>query len=234
MFSIIDACALTRQVGAFNAAAYYHNRAMEVWFSNFARIDSVVFVFHKLPRKIAPKISSSKFDVYILDVDDALDKGVPILYKNIKKRRSDLAYCIAAFVSNECVGYRWLQMSPHLDEELRCIYMPYPLNKVAWGWNFYIAPEYRATRLFTILWQETDKFVLRKNGTGVVSWIPALNPRVLSAEKQLGAIVLGRATFFRMANMQVVFSNLGTKFHVSLTPSNKPTLAIETTTKHKH
>ena len=163
---------------------------------------------------------------------EAIAAGVPVDPERAERRHANGAWCIAAFADEALVGYRWLQLGSHRDEELRVTFVLEPPDRVAWLWNFYVDPHYRATRLFSYLWEETFALLRDLGAARTLSWIWAIQPGLVNAERRFGATIVGTASFFVVGPWQLMASSLSPRAHVSFGPKQEPRLVVGDATQN--
>lgn len=218
---------IARELGFGNAVLYVINRIGERLLGGRFSVFKIHFVVHVLPETAAaPRVRKGRMDIRHLRTDEAVAAGISFPEPLIESRMADEAWCVAAFMDDRVVGYRWMQLTPHRDEELRCRFVPEPAGRVAWCWNFYIDPKYRGTRVFTRLWDETFVLVRKLGAKGTVSWGSALTPRLLAAESKLGAKEIGRALIWRLGPWQLLIGNLPPRIHFSVHDGACPSIRL--------
>ncbi|HEY8351300.1 MAG TPA: hypothetical protein VIK87_02045, partial [Sphingomonadales bacterium] len=88
-------------------------------------------------------------------------------------------------------------------------------QETAWDFDVYVAPEHRMGRTFARLWAAANEYLRARGVRWSLSRISGYNPASFNSHKRLGARVIGRASFLRIGNWQLMWSNRAPYLHLS-------------------
>lgn len=161
-----------------------------------------------------------------LDITDPVLLSLPLDRKVIEFRASQGAICFGAFKDGGIIGCLWLCLAGYQEDEVRCRYLPTPLEKSAWDFDVYLEPEHRSGLGFARLWDEANDYLRRRGVSFSWSRISAFNPRSLAAHARLGATIAATATFLRFGPCQVMITSVPPYRHLSLRREDSPVIQL--------
>lgn len=142
------------------------------------------------------------------------------------------AVCLVAFKNGDIIGCLWLCLGPYEEDEVRCTFVPLPLESTSWDFGIYLSPTQRGGFVFARLWDEANAY-LRKRG---ISWsysrVGTSNIASLASHRRLGAQQLGTATFVCLGRWQLMLASLRPFVHLSLSPDVRPALYLKVRRAH--
>jgi len=109
---------------------------------------------------------------------------------------------------------------------VRCLYELDPAARAAWDFDVYVAPAFRATRLFGQLWEAANALLRERGHRWTFSRISGFNAASLAAHRRLGATDLGRATFLTLGPLQVSVFSISPFFHFALSRNSHPIVKL--------
>ncbi|MGF1606896.1 MAG: N-acetyltransferase [Rhodothalassiaceae bacterium] len=175
----------------------------------------------RLPARRAAAFSSRE----IGPTDPAL-AAMPIAGSVVNFRFGQGARCLGLFRGETLAAYAWFCLNGYDEDEVRCRFEPRPAHICAWDFDVYVLPDHRASFAFLALWDAADRF-LRSQGREVsVSRISAFNLGSVRSHARLGAKQVGRSDFVRFGGLQLAWSDLGNRRHLSLTVRRRPVIPV--------
>jgi hypothetical protein len=158
--------------------------------------------------------------------DDAIVAQFPRPPDVIARRFSEGAVCFVATADGRFAGYIWLKLNGYEEDEVRCRYLPIPLDTTAWDYDVYVAPEFRMSRAFLRLWDAANDFLRSKGICWTLSRISMFNPSSLGAHARLGIRAVGQAIFIRMARTELAFFSMAPYVHISRSNERRPVVRL--------
>jgi len=182
-----------------------------------------LFVYQEI--SLAPRLPPHRGKNFTFDIlteySNILD-ALPRPQKVIQER-FNLGYsCITAKKDGVFVGCIWISLHSYIEDEVRSIYTPQPSGKVAWDFDVFIDPGYRATYLFPKLWDETDAYLRRLGFEATASRISGFNAQSINSHTKLGAEIIGKAIYITIGRLQMSLSSLSPFLHVSFKETSVP------------
>jgi hypothetical protein len=217
----------TSRFGRVNGTLYLIGRVIEKISANRCALLKYYFVAQPI-RRIDPKMLVGKTDILIKQVfpNDPLLLLFPRPSFVIKDRYNQGAVCFVATRDEHLVGFIWVILDRFTEDEVRCVYRTLPKRKAAWDFDVYVDPKYRLGRTFIRLWDTVSAFLAEQQYQASISRISAVNLESLRSHARMGAVRLGSATFVRLGNTQLMFSDLRPYFHVSFGLGSLPTINL--------
>lgn len=207
-----------RDLGVLNAALYWADRVLAACTRGYVRIRRYVFVVQPLQRRMRPqRPGDAKFVVRRFAAGDPVEKHFPVPAEVIRRRLAQGSTCLIAELNGEFAGYIWLHAGPYPEDEVRCIFEPWPTQRVSWDFDLYIVPHLRATRAFGRLWEAAEQDLLARGFTHSASRISAYNVMSIRSHLRSGATISGSATFITVGRYQLTIAPGASANRVSLT-----------------
>lgn len=157
---------------------------------------------------------------------DAVIASAPRPRAVLEQRLREGAACIVAECDGQLAGFVWLAERAYMEDEVRCLFRLDPHAQAAWDFDVYVAPAYRATRVFAQLWDAAHALSRERGHRWTFSRISGFNPASLAAHRRLGAADLGRATFLVLGPLQLSFFSIAPYVHVALSRRAHPTVKL--------
>jgi GNAT superfamily N-acetyltransferase len=144
----------------------------------------------------------------------------------IAARYQQGAICFVAFHGDDAVGCLWLAPGRYFEDEVACCFQPEPSGEAAWDFDVYVRDDYRASRVFSYLWDAAFCW-LRENGfQWTMSRIDAFNAASIRAHRRLGAQIVGHAFFVVLGGVQLSFFTSLPFVHLGLRQMSPPLLRV--------
>jgi len=169
-----------------------------------------------------PPHRGKNFSFQLLNEYEAILDALPRPLEVIQNRFKQGYVCIAALKDEQFVGCIWLSLHPYLEDEVRAIFSPQPSNEVAWDFDVYIAPQFRATYLFPKLWDEADNYLKSQGFKATASRISGFNIQSVNSHKKLGAKTISRAVYIKIGRLQLSLCSNFPYLHLSCSEKNIP------------
>lgn len=208
------------------AAWYVASRVLDTATNGTVRIVKYRFVAQPVPDSPAASPERGRaIELRWLQSDDPLVAQMPRPPAVIARRFGDGARCLAAVKSGRLIGFLWYKEGEYLEDEVRCRYRFDPATAV-WDFDVYVDPEYRLGRLFSRLWSTAHAELRARGYRWTISRISAFNSASLAAHARMGARTVGSATFFAIGRLQISFSTVAPRFHLSWRPDRYPLFVL--------
>ncbi len=136
------------------------------------------------------------------------------------------AVCLAAYKDKEFAGCLWYLKHQYREDEVRCLYKLGSENAV-WDFDVYVEPKFRLSPVFLKLWDEASTKLVNEGIAWSFSRISAFNTPSLSAQKRMGALVIGWAVFMRLGFLQLTIASLSPYIHISLSENKFPVFTLQ-------
>lgn len=214
---------LIRELGFVDACFYVVDRLSSALSGKRARLHK----YHFMAQPVAaspwlPPRRGAHFEVRRLHRGDPALRIFPRSERAFPHRFDQGAVCLAAFKSQEPIGFLWLSLGPYQEDEVRCRYVPLPQGKAAWDFDVYITPEHRSSPVFLRLWDEANH-LLRSQGVGwSFSRVSAFNPLSAASHSRMGAFRIGAAVFATFGRWQLSVASLPPYLHLSRHSASVP------------
>lgn len=184
------------------------------------------YIFVTQPLKQRPAPPPANFAVRVLAGDDAVQAQFPVPAAVLRRRLEQGSTCLVANLDGEFAGYLWLHLGPYQEDEVRCRFVPWPAERVAWDFDVYVVPRFRGTRAFSRLWQAAERHLLALGITHSASRIASYNAVSLRSHVRSGAVVSGSAIFITIGRAQIMIAPGGIPRVTSCTWTAEPELRI--------
>jgi CelD/BcsL family acetyltransferase involved in cellulose biosynthesis len=217
----------TRQLGWLNGCLYGLDRLLDGAYKGRARVHKYYLVTQPVPAKTwLPARRGADLEIRQLQPSDRALLGALRPAEVIELRFRQNAICLACLRKGKCVGFMWLAMNAHYEDEVRCRYVPLPEGKAAWDFDVYVTPKHRTGVAFLKLWDAANKFLAARGMRSSLSRISAFNPLSMHSHHKLGAQRIGSVTFFSAGSWQLALSTVPPYFHFSTDPESFPVYAL--------
>ncbi|KFI22367.1 GNAT family N-acetyltransferase [Nitrosococcus oceani] len=174
-----------------------------------------------------PPYRGRSIQVRLVPKEDQAVKEFPRPYEVIQYRYQQGAVCLGAFNNNNnLVGYLWLILGAYDEDEVRCRFILRPVGEVAWDFDVYVRPDYRASFVFARLWDEANKYLQEQGVHWTLSRVSAFNRMSREAHRRLGAVEVDSALFIVVRRWQLMLSTCRPYFHISSGSANFPRLEV--------
>lgn len=169
-----------------------------------------------------PVHRGKNFTFKILDKYATVLEALPRPREVIHNRFNQGYICIAATKEDIFVGCIWLSLHQYIEDEVRAIFIPQPIDTVAWDFDVFITSEYRATYLFPKLWDEADNYLKSLGFQATASRIAGFNMQSVNSHKRLGAETTARAIYIKAFNLQLSLCTVSPYLHLSCSEKSVP------------
>ncbi len=220
---LTSAAKTVHDLGARYAALYWLDRVLAIASRGHVRLRHYVFVTQPLKQRAVA--AETSFSVRPLASDHPVQQ-FPVSAAEVQRRLQQGSTCLVATSDGEFAGYLWLHLGAYPEDEVRCRFLPWPSERVAWDFDVYIVPRFRATRAFSRLWQATERHLTALGITHSASRISSYNAVSLRSHLRSGAVVTGSAIFVTIGRAQIMIAPGGVPRSTSLTWRSAPELRI--------
>jgi hypothetical protein len=141
--------------------------------------------------------------------------------------------CLVALKAGTFAGFLWLTLGSYREDEVRCRYVPMPIEKSAWDFDVHVDPEYRHGIVFLKLWDEANRFLTAHQIQWSLSRISAFNSGSILSHSKMGARRIGAVTFLSVGSWQIAASTVRPYLHVSTHAGSLPTYALNPEQAHR-
>jgi hypothetical protein len=221
-----------RSLGLSNGSLYLLSRILSRATRNYARLVKYYLVAQPVPA--TPYLKPGNDSNMVLErirSGDPLVKQFPRPAHILEKRFADGGVCFAASKGGRFVGFIWLQHNRYQEDEVRCLFVPTPVDRAVWDYDVYVDPAFRMGRTFLRLWDKAHDYLRERDIRWTVSRISAFNPESLTSHRRLGAIPLATAMFLCAGRSQSAWFSCSPWIHFSLVGKKWPALQLDTSTK---
>lgn len=214
------------QMGHLSALCYAINRLLDK-FSMKQVIWRYLLVAQSVPeRPWLPERRGRTIEVREIYRSDLSLAKLPVPRQAIEYRFNQGVICLGAFKHGNIVGCIWLSLGPFEEDEVRCRFVPLPVDKAAWDLDVYVMPEHRGGFVFLRLWDAANTYLRERGIEWSLSRISAFNVVSVASHEKLNARAMGSATFLRLGACQIMFSSLTPSFHLSLGLASTPCMLL--------
>lgn len=207
---------LWQDLGPVSAPLYLLHLALSRPSRGRARIERFILVAQPvsdtplLPPGRAASSSASR-----IDAGNALLEQCPRPAEIIARRYAQGAVCLGIVKNEVLQAFIWLVRGRYDEDVARVRFVLPPSGIAAWDFDVYVAPAYRLGYTFLKLWDAANAYLRQHGVHWSLSRISAFNAGSLASHSRLGAKPFGTATFIILGPMQIMFSTLSPRFHVS-------------------
>lgn len=215
------------QLGWLDGCGYLLARLLSVLSSG--RIGLHKYYFVAQPVALTPWLSPRRgtaIAVKEIVPTDPLIAAFPRPRAVIAARFEQAAICLAATKADEFIGFLWLTLGPYQEDEVRCRYLPLPLDAAAWDFDVYLEPRHRTGIAFLKLWDAANQFLTARQVRWSLSRISAFNSNSMNAHGKMGARRLGSATFLALGSWQLSCATLAPYVSISMRADRFPIFAL--------
>lgn len=216
-----------RELGLINLLCYVLDRFLSRTSNNKFRLYKYLLLIQEVKTKpILASHRANKLRIQNITRHKAKEISFPRPRKVIDSRFHQGAHCLAAFTDHELVGFIWLNLGDYAEDEVRCLFSPQPVSKVAWDYDIYVAPTYRNGLAFVKLWDAANQFLLENNIQYSMSRISAFNSRSIASHKRIETKKLGTSIFICLGSIQILLATVAPYIHVSTSDKVYPTIVL--------
>ena len=165
--------------------------------------------------------------VHRLTEDDPALHAFPRPRPVFRARFQQDAICYGAFRGNEPIGFIWFTLGPYEEDEVRCVYHPFPKDCTAWDFDVYVAPAYRLTGTFARLWNVAYAHMREHGIEWTVSRISSFNATSLSSHRRMGARDVGRLIFLSVGSLQLMIGSISPRISLSYNQASRPCIEVD-------
>lgn len=208
-------------------ALFFLSRALRRLAAGHVHLYRYYLVAQPVPRR--PLLSSKRgrdIEVRRVDAGEAVLQQFPRPGDVLANRFRQGAVCYAAFRDNGLSGFLWFVPGNYEEDEVRCLYRPWPSGRGAWDFDVYVTPEDRVGLTFSRLWDTAYADMRSRGVTWSMSRISAFNQGSLAAHARLGARFLGSLTFLVIGRSQVMVGGRFPFVHIGFRVTSRPVVDV--------
>ncbi len=217
-----------KRLGWQDGTLYLVSHTLQLMSKGFLRFHKYYLVAQPVPARPFLSHPTSELRIERIASEHPLVAQFPRPQAVLERRFADGAVCIAASKRGKFIGFIWLQYGKYEEDEVRCHYLPSPVDRAVWDYDVYIEPIYRKGRMFLRLWDAAHDYLRRSGIEWTVSRISAFNRESLSSHRRLGTVPLGKASFLCAGRAQVALFSIPPVFRVSCTTRSSPPIVLNT------
>lgn len=208
-----------------NGILYAIGRGLERATCGRCRLFKYYFVIQPVPKRpeTTPRWTTQS-KVYRVSATEDIIAKFPRPPQVIARRFADGAACFVAERNGVLVGFIWLKLDRHEEDEVRCDYLLDSGQGIAWDFDAWVAPEFRMTRAFVHLWEAANEYLRQHGCRWSVSRISAFNPVSLASHRRLGAVHLDTGLFLALGSAQLALFSCRPYLHVGVGAGSRPKL----------
>lgn len=154
-------------------------------------------------------------------------KEFPREINAIKKRFEQGGICLAAYIKGNFSGYIWFNLHDYREDEVKCIYSPWPEKETAWDYDIYIKPSVRLGFVFAKLWDSANAQMAKQGIRWTLSRISVFNQASLLSHQRIGAEKIGTATFICLGSLQLMLATVSPYICLSIGETNIPKIIFK-------
>jgi hypothetical protein len=216
------------ELGWVNGCAYLLARLLGVISLNRVVLRKYYFVAQPVAPKpwLSPRRGNSIVVARVL-ADDPIVQRFPRPAEVIAARFAQQGICLVATKAEQFIGFLWLTLGPHQEDEVRCRYVPLPENRTAWDFDVYLHPEHRTGIAFLKLWDAANEFLAARDIAWSLSRISAFNGNSINSHGKMGARRIGAALFLSVGNWQLSCASVSPQVFFSTRRDRFPNFALD-------
>jgi hypothetical protein len=220
---------MLRQWGWFNTGLFVLNWLLTTVSKGQVRLYRYYLIAQPVAKEpLLEQRRGKKIEVRLIQEQDEIIEQFPRPASAIRERFEQGAKCLVAIKDGRFIGFLWLLIGSYQEDEVRARYIPLPMNRSAWDFDVYVAPDFRLGFAFLRLWDQAN-YILSEND---ISWscsrISAFNAGSLAGHARFGTVFLGSAIFFCVGECQLTFASISPYFHFSRQPDSFPEFILDT------
>jgi hypothetical protein len=220
----------TRQVitalGWKDGIFYAASRAVEAASFRRLRIIKYYFVAQPVRDRGLRGAASSSIKTFRAEPNDPIVQQFTRPREVVARRFNDGAICFVAVKADVLVGFLWIQQDRYMEDEVRCLFLLEPAGQAAWDFDVWVAPEFRMTRAFALLWDAANAFLRAHGYCWTLSRISAFNAFSLASHLRLGAEKLHAGLFVLGNSVQLSFLSCPPYLHMSTRENSYPIVRL--------
>lgn len=192
------------------------------------RIFRYAIVAQPVPgRALLPPRRGRKITVTTINPLDPALKALELTNDVLAFRNAQQPTVFVAHQDGDLIGCLWLNFSKFDEDEVRCRYVPRPTDRTCWDYGVYLHPDHRSGFGFARLWDEANAFLRARGVRWSLSRISTFNVASMTSHRSLGAVTIGYVVFITIGRLQLMFSGLVPRVHLSLGPTRTPILFVD-------
>ncbi len=217
---------LLRGIGLTNALLYVINRLLQK-FSSACSLDSYYLVAQPVSAK--PLLAPHRGKAITVRLASPGDEALAFVQRpidEIERRFAGPGVCFVAEREGQLVGFLWLILGSYQEPSDRCTFY-IDSRHAAWDLDVYVAPEFRLSPVFALLWTAANAWMRARDISWTLSRVSCFNERSLRSHGRLGLVKLGRLTIARFGPAQITLSSVKPYVSLSVRSGHGPTLRLK-------
>lgn len=195
--------------------------------SSKLRLLSYDFLVQPISEKpLGPRTLVKDLEIREIERGDPELERMPAQADIIQSRFNQNAICLAAFQKGIAIAYMWLCFRSYQEDEVRCNFVLSPPEASVFDFDFYIYPEHRFGIAFLGLWYGANEYLKERGIKYSFSRLTRTNIASEKAHKHLGIRRVGRALFLKLGDIEMMFSSISPRFHLSLRRDNRVNIQL--------
>jgi hypothetical protein len=182
---------------------------------------------------ILPLAFAKRFEFREIHKADPIVEAMPARPEIKAARFEKGARCLAAFSKGSLLGYLWFCVGEYLEDEVRCRYRMVDRERSVFDFDLYIMPQYRLGVGFGATWHGANQYLWSQGVRYTFSRLSRFNVASRRSHDHLGWRSLGKAIFFKLWTVEVMFATLRPYVWISFSPRSRPTLALRPDVLHE-
>ena len=177
---------------------------------------------------LLPPGRGRNIEIRLIQEQDEIIREFPRPAQVIQARFQQGAKCLVALKEQRFIGFLWLLLGSYQEDEVRARYIPLPVERAAWDFDVYVAPDSRLGLTFPRLWEQANRILIEHDILWSCSRISAFNSGSLGAHAHFGTLLLGSALFLCTGRWQITFASVPPYFHLSSHADSFPKFRLDT------
>ncbi|MEO8992693.1 MAG: hypothetical protein ABI284_08140 [Nitrosospira sp.] len=220
---------MAHQWGWFNLSLFALGRFLATVSKGRVRLYRYYLIAQPVAKiALLPPGRGRKIEIRLVQDQDEVIREFPRPAAAIQARFKQGAQCLVAFKEKRFIGFLWLLLGSYQEDEVRARFIPLPVERTAWDFDVYVAPDSRLGLTFPRLWEQANRILTDNNILWSCSRISAFNAGSLDAHAHFGTLSLGSALFFCAGRWQITLSSISPYFHLSSHPDSFPEFRLDT------
>jgi hypothetical protein len=220
---------MLQQWGWFNVGLFLLNKFLGMISRGKVRLYRYYLIAQPVAKTaLLPPGRGGKIETRLIHEQDEIIQDFPRPAAAIQARFKQGAKCLVALKEQRFIGFLWLLLGSYQEDEVRARYIPLPVERAAWDFDVYVAPDFRLGMTFPRLWEQANRILTENNILWSCSRISAFNSGSLGAHAHFGTLILGSALFFCAGRWQITFASISPYFHLSSHADSFPEFRLDT------
>lgn len=220
---------MLQQCGWFNVGLFLLNRFLGMISRGKVRLYRYYLIAQPVTKTaLLPPGRGGKIETRLIHEQDEIIREFPRPAAAIQARFKQGAKCLVALKEQRFIGFLWLLLGSYQEDEVRARYIPLPVERAAWDFDVYVAPDFRLSMTFPRLWEQANRVLTENNILWSCSRISAFNSGSLGAHAHFGTLFLGSALFFCAGRWQITLASISPYFHLSSHADSFPEFRLDT------